>query len=214
MRADRREFLTGGLWAASTLVGSPGLLAASREDRARSLPAGVHLFVDSDLIAHERNMRRVIRPPTRLPEPVVTAAEDRCFQPYVSVLRDPRTRRFRLWYNAAASATRSRIGYLESEDGIRFLRPHRELEDPGGLPVGFGAYAGADGPKSADPGRGYKLASEIGGLFTATSPDGLKWTATSRRPVLTDIGDIIALSRDPIRRRYLLTCKVHSTPED
>src|SRR5215468_3461797 len=77
MRADRREFLRGGLWAASTLVGSPGLLAASREDRARSLPAGVHLFVDSDLIAHERNMRRVIRQPVRLPEPVVTAAEDR-----------------------------------------------------------------------------------------------------------------------------------------
>ena len=214
MRADRREFLRGGLWAASTLVGSPSLLAASREDRARSLPAGVQLFVDSDLIADERNMRRVIRQPVRLPEPVVTAAKDRCFQPYVSVLRDPRTKRFRLWYNAAVDATRSRIGYLESEDGIRFLRPHRELADPSGLPVGFGAYVVDDGPDAADPGRRYRLAWENGGLFTATSPDGFRWTATSRRPVLGDIGDIIALSRDPIRGRYLLTCKVHSTPED
>ena len=32
--------------------------------------------------------------------------------------------------------------------------------------------------------------------------------------MLKDIGDIVALSRDPIRGRYLLTCKVHSTPED
>jgi hypothetical protein len=213
MRTDRREFLRGGLWAASTLAGSPRLLAAPREERARPLPAGVHLFLDSDLIAHERNMRRAIRPPTRLPEPVVTAAEDRCFQPYVSVLRDPRTKRFRMWYNAAAGDSRSRIGYLESEDGIRFLRPHRELADPSGLPVGFGAYVVDDGP-DADPGRRYKLAWENGGLFTATSPDGLSWTATRRRPVLTDIGDIVALSRDPIRGRYLLTCKVHSTPED
>ena len=47
---------------------------------------------------------------------------------------------------------------------------------------------------------------ENGGLFTATSPDGLRWTATGKTPVLTDIGDIIALSRDPIRGRYLLTC--------
>lgn len=214
MRADRREFLRGGLWAASTLVGSPGLFSASREERARSLPAGVHLFLDSDLIASERNMRRVIRQPARLPEPVVTAADDRCFQPYVSVLRDPGTRRSRLWYNTAVDSTRSRIGYLESEDGIRFLRPHRELADPSGLPVGFGAYVVDDGPDAAGPGRRYKLAWENGGLFTATSPDGLSWTAASRRPVLGDIGDIIALSRDPRRGRYLLTCKVHSTPKD
>src|SRR5262245_39633252 len=107
MSADRREFLRDGLWAMSTLVGSPALLAAAREGRARCLPAGIQLFLDSELIAEERDLRRVIRRPERLPEPVVTAAEDRCFQPYVSVLRDPRTKRFRLWYNAAVNATRS-----------------------------------------------------------------------------------------------------------
>ncbi len=100
MKADRRQFLRNGLWAMATLMGSPGLLAAAREERARSLPAGVHLFLDSELIAEERNLRRVIHPPTRLPEPIVTTAADRCFQPYVSVLRDPGTKRFRMWYNA------------------------------------------------------------------------------------------------------------------
>jgi hypothetical protein len=159
MRAARRQFLKDGLWTMSSLMGLHGLPAAAREEPAvLSLPAGVHLFLDSALIAGERNLRRVIHPPARLPGPIVTAAEDRCFLPYVSVLRDPRTKRFRMWYNTAVDATRSHIGYLESDDGIRFLRPHRELGDPSGLPVGFGAYVVDDGPDSADPVRRYKLA--------------------------------------------------------
>src|SRR5262245_49872149 len=103
MRADRRQFLRDGLRTMSALMGSSGLMAAAREERARALPAGIHLFLDSELIAGERNMRRVIRPPARLPWPVVTAADDKCFQPYVSVLRDPVTKRFRMWYNAAVN---------------------------------------------------------------------------------------------------------------
>ena len=112
MRADRRQFLRDSLWTMSTLMGPPGLLAAAREAPVRSLSAGVHLFLDSGLIAGERNMRRVIQPPTRLSKPIVTAAEDRCFQPYVSVLRDSRTKRFRLWYNTAVDATRSCLSWV------------------------------------------------------------------------------------------------------
>ena len=56
--------------------------------------------------------------PQRLPEPIVNSAEDKTYQPYVTVLRDPDTRRFRMWYNAK-SAERSHIGYMESDDGIR-----------------------------------------------------------------------------------------------
>lgn len=159
-------------------------------------------------------MRRIVMPPERHGESIVTAAEDKCFQPYVSVLRDPATGRFRLWYNAAIDSNRSHIGYLESDDGIHFLRPHRELADPSGLPVAFGAYVVDDGADFPDPRKRYKLAWEYGGLFTATSPDGLHWTATRPERVLDGIGDIIALSRDPIRSRYLLTCKLPSRPGD
>ena len=195
-------------------MGSPGLLAASREERARSLPAGVHLFLDSELIAGERNLRRVIHPPTRLPGTDRDRGRGQCFQPYVSVLRDPGTKRFRMWYNAAVDATRSRIGYLESEDGIRFIRPHRELADPSGLPVGFGAYVVDDGPDAADPGRRYKLAWENGGLFTATSPDGL--SVDGHEPQAGAQGHRRHHRAEPRSdpRAYLLTCKVHSTPED
>ncbi len=149
-----------------------------------------------------------------MPEPIVTAAEDKCFQPYVSVLRDPASRRFRLWYNTTIDSSNSHIGYMESDDGVKFLRPNRELPDPSGLPVGFGAYVVDDGPGFPDAAKRYKLAWEKNGLFTAFSGDGLTWTAARRTPVLSGIGDIVALSRDPIRNRYLLTCKVNSRPED
>jgi hypothetical protein len=215
-RLGRRELLRKGLAAGAAAFCAraiaPSSARAAVAGEARRLRAGVHLFLDEDLIASQRNLRRTIHSPRRLPWPIVTAREDRCFQPYVSVLRDPQTRRFRMWYNAAVDSTRSRIGYLESEDGADWIRPHRELEDPGGLPVGFGAYVVDDGPGA---GRRYKLAWENGGLFTAFSPDGIEWTPASGKPVLhEDMGDIISLSRDPIRKRYLLLCKVHSTPED
>jgi hypothetical protein len=191
MGVARRQFLKDGVWTMSFLIGLPGLPAASRDGaEPRTLQPWVHLFLDPELIAGARNLRRVIHSPARLPGAIVTAAADRCFQPYVSVLGDPRTKRFRMWYNAAVDATRSRIGYLESEDGIRFIRPHRELDDPSGLPVGFGAYVVDDGPDSADPRHRYKRAWENGGLFTATSPDGLNWTTSSRTRVL---GDMLAL---------------------
>jgi hypothetical protein len=217
-RLSRREVIRRGLAAGAAMLSTrtvePSSAHAPVASEARRLAAGVHLFLDDDLIASQKNLKRMVHSPRRLPQPIVTAKDDRCFQPYVSVLRDPQTRRFRMWYNSAVSSTRSRIAYLESDDGSDWIRPHLELEDPSGLAVGFGAYVVDDGPKAPDSQRRYKLAWENGGLFTAFSPDGLRWTAARDKPVLRDIGDIISLSRDPIRKRYLLLCKVHSTPQD
>ncbi len=72
MRAARRQFLKDGLWTVSSLLGVPALPAIAREGPAtRPLPAGVHLFVDSGLVARERNLRRVIHPPAQGPGIVV-----------------------------------------------------------------------------------------------------------------------------------------------
>ena len=214
MQCDRREFLKMGVAAGSMAVlgRSDGATPASKD--ARRLGAGAHLLIDDHLIAMEDGFRRVIQPPARLPEPIVDAEHDKCFQPYVSVIRDPDSKRFRLYYNTAVSASQSHVGYMESGDGVHFERPCRELEDPGGLKIGFGVSVVDGGPGVADPSRRYKLAWENGGLFTAFSPDGLTWTPAARERVLDGIGDITALSRDPIRKRYLLTCKVNSRPED
>ena len=214
MKVDRRDFLKMSVAAGSVALLGARAVASETGGEVRRLETGPHLFLDDDLVAEQTGLRRVIEPPERLPEPIIKADPDKCFQPYVSVLRDPQSRRFRMWYNSAVSSSQSHIAYMESEDGIHFIRPHRDLEDPGGLPVGFGAYVVDDGPGATDPSRRYKLAWEKDGLFTAFSPDGLTWTPATRERVLGGIGDIIALSRDPYRKRYLLTCKVNARPED
>ncbi|MBA3417007.1 MAG: hypothetical protein H0U10_17440, partial [Chloroflexia bacterium] len=215
---DRRDFLkaTGGALSALALSPSAHRLAragsAAAADGPGKLSAGVHLFLDDFLIAQQSNLRRVIHSPDRSPKPIVTAAEDKNFQPYVSVVRDPMTKRFRMWYNVPESSTRSHIAYMESDDGIRWIRPHRVLKDP--VEISFGASIIDEGPDFCDPIRRFKLATENGGLWISFSPDGLNWTAAAGEPALRGIGDIVFLSRDPIRNRYLLTCKANSRPED
>ena len=221
MRSNRRQFLQISVGAVSslalarsTILAEPPGGTAAGGTQPRRLALGEHLFLDDELIASQSNLQRVIEPPQRLAEPIVTAEQDKCFQPYVSVLRDPQTKRFRMWYNTAVSSSRSHIGYIESGDGIHFIRPHRELPDPKGVEIGFGASVFDEGPEFKDPPRRYKLAWEQDGLFIAFSPDGLNWTVDSDKRVLSGIGDITALSRDPYRKRYLLTCKLNSRPED
>jgi hypothetical protein len=211
--ASRREFLKMGVGAvaAASFIGAR---ARADESSPVKLSTGEHLFVDEYLVAQQSNVRRVVEQPARRAEPIVTAAEDKCFQPYVSVVRDPDTKRFRLWYNTPVNASQSHFGYMESDDGVDFRRPHRDLADPGGLAVGFGASVIDEGPNFADKPKRYKLGWEHDGLFVAFSPDGFTWTSASDKPVLTGIGDIIAISRDPYRKRYVLTCKVNSSPDD
>ncbi|MCP4639319.1 MAG: hypothetical protein GY851_02745, partial [bacterium] len=100
----------------------PGAVTASTEPIP--LGRGPHLFIDDFLIASSENVRRVVNTPERdpaIPNPIVTGIEDGCFQPYVSVVRDPDSRRFRMWYGRYTrdrDTVRSRIGYMESHDGI------------------------------------------------------------------------------------------------
>jgi hypothetical protein len=64
----------------------------SRLDRIEPRIAGKFgngVAIDQTVIAQQTNLSRQINSPTRLPEPIVNAAYDKCFQPYVSVLRDP-----------------------------------------------------------------------------------------------------------------------------
>src|SRR5687768_10203291 len=181
------------------------------------LPRGPHLFIDDHLIAQQSNLtRRTVRQ-MRLTHPVITAAQDKNFQPYVSVVRDGQTGRFRAWYGVPADAPKSspsHLAYIESEDGIRWNRPHRVLADPGGIEVRFGASVFDEGPGFSDPAARFKFAwytgemtdLPTGGLMVATSPDGLAWTpVTPKAPVLPHTHDINNVFRDPIRNRYVAT---------
>jgi hypothetical protein len=220
---SRREILklTGAAFAgtasARVTEAAPKPPAPPRKDapppRAPvALPAGPHLFLDDYLVADAKNLKRTVHPPVREPQPVVTGKEDGNFQPYVSVLRDPETKRFRMWYNVAAGAGQSRLGYMESEDGLHWLRPHRVLSDP--LKIVYGASVLDDGPQFPEKDRRYKLAGWNGGMWVAFSPDGLAWTPAAPRPVLPGVSDIVSLARDPARNRYLATFKMDSASSD
>lgn len=218
----RRQFLQRALVLPSVLaLNLTGLGAAGKSSRALEIGVGPHLFIDDYLIESQSHLERVIRQPVRLPSPIVTGPEDKNFQPYVTVVRDSRTQLFRMWYDVPATplvASPSRLAYLESNDGVHWLRPHRVLENPGGLEVRFGASVIDEGQNSSDPTRRFKLGWNWGnfkaeapiasdaGLMIAVSPDGFDWTPISPNPpVVAHNHDINNIFYDPIRKRYLAT---------
>ncbi|MBN1344567.1 MAG: hypothetical protein JXQ73_17890 [Phycisphaerae bacterium] len=178
-------------------------------DKPIHLRPGPHLFIDDYLIESSQNVERKVASPNRdLPGPVVTGKKgkgDDCFQPYLEVIRDAKTKRFRIWYGAAQNASQSHIAYMESDDGINWIRPHRILKDPS--PIQFGVSVIDEGPGFPDkPKRfkfGYYAIERPGGLRIAVSPDGLDWSPLVPRVVLPHDHDITNIYRDPIRDCYM-----------
>jgi hypothetical protein len=169
-----------------------------------TLGPGPHLFIDDHLIAEHSFLTRTVNHPAKLPDPVITGRRggDDNFQPYLSVLRDPDTGRFRVWYGTPESFDQSHIGYMESEDGIHWIRPHRVLEDPHRIQFGVSVL---------DRGRDFSPAGEryvLGfynrdGLKIAVSSDGLAWQMLTTETVWKHNHDINTLHWDPLRQRYL-----------
>ncbi len=195
--------MVGGLVLASWLICGCGG-GGGAEQRAIAVRPGPHLFIDDYLIGEQRFLSRTVNQPDKLPEPVVTGGRDgdENFQPYLSVIRDPETGRFRMWYNTPEHVHQSHIGYLESEDGVHWIRPHRLLPDP--HEIRFGCSVLDRGPDFPAPARRYVLAFYHGdGMMIAMSPDGLRWTMLADTSVLKHNHDINSLHWDPIRQQYL-----------
>lgn len=175
-----------------------------------ALRPGPHLFVDDFLIEAASNVTRRVNVPRRDPalsNPIVTGKEDGCFQPYLTVLRDAGTGRFRLWYGLRTedfNLGRSRLGYLESADGLHWQRPHRALSNPG--TIQFGISVLDEGPGFTPPAERFKYAYYLDtGLKLALSPDGLNWTPPSPGVLLRHNHDINGLHWDALRQRYVAT---------
>lgn len=185
-----------------------GVEKMRRTDDPIRLGKGPHLFLDDYLIDSSENVtRRVVQPTRTLDGPIVsgaTGAGDDCFQPFFEVIRDPQTRRFRIWYGVPVSMSQSHFAYMESENGIHWERPHRVLDDPS--PIQFGVSVIDDGTSHPDVATRFKigyygLGAE--GLRIAVSPDGLKWSPLADRTLVPHWHDINNIYRDPIRRQYL-----------
>ncbi len=180
------------------------------------LRPGPHLFLDEYLIESSSNVVRRVNVPRRdyaIPNPIVTGKEDACFQPYLTVLRDDATGRFRMWYGAHTedfNPNRSHLGYLESDDGIHWRRPHRVLDDP--APIQFGVSILDDGPGFAPASQRFKYAWYHGtGLKIAASPDGLSWTPLTPGVVLPHSHDINGLHWDALRQHYVATVSCYES---
>lgn len=187
------------------------LFGAPPPDAPRVLRPGPHLLLDDYLVASSDHiMRRVNSPQRNLSEPVVTGKEDGNFQPYMTVLRDPDTRRFRLWYAVPENANQSHLAYMESEDGIHWNRPHRVLSDP--AKITFGVSILDEGKSHKDPAKRYKYGwHDNGGLLIAASPDGLTWKPLVPGIVLRHDHDINNIYYDPIRHRYAANVSFYIT---
>ena len=185
---------------------------ASGRNQADPIPVlpGPHLFVDDELIAFSRNLVRRVMPPQRdsaIPNPLVRGKEDGVYQPYFSVSRSPESGRFRMWFGVAdeaRSGNRSHVAYMESEDGIHWIRPPQVLRDPS--PIQFGSEVIDLGPLWKDPARRYVLSYWYeGGLRVAVSPDGLSFRPISPGVVIRHNHDINNVSFDPLRNRFVAT---------
>jgi hypothetical protein len=178
---------------------------------AGAVPAnpGPHLLVDDFLIASSQNVARVVVQPKRdsqIPNPVVTAKQDGNFQPYMTISRSPETGRFRMWYGIATpdkNTSASDLAYIESDDGVNWIRPHKVLPDPG--PLQFGSEVLDRGPLWPDQSQRYVYSYWYGGLRLSVSPDGLHFKPLVDRVLVAHNHDINSIAWDSLRQRYVAT---------
>jgi hypothetical protein len=186
-----------------------------QENNIPELRPGPHFFIDDYLIAYQSFLNRTVNNPERYPTPVVTGGEngDQNFQPYMSVLRDDKTGKFRMWYNTPENKSQSHIGYIESDDGIHWNRPHRVLQDPD--TIKFGVTVLDRGINFPELDKRYVLAYYFkDGLRIATSPDGLHWTSLTDTSLIKHNHDINSLHWDPLRKQYYLIFSVWNPNKD
>ncbi len=186
------------------------LYSPAKTDAPIQLRPGPQLFLDEYLIESSSNVIRRVNAPQRdlaIPNPIVTGKEDGCFQPYLTVLRDEATRRFRMWYGVHTedfNPNRSHLGYLESDDGAHWRRPHRVLADPAAIQYGVSILD--EGQSFAPAAQRFKFAwYHATGLKIAVSAEGLSWTPLAPEVVLAHSHDVNGLHWDSLRQRYVAT---------
>jgi len=225
---NRREFLRHGslLFSAATLGWARPAVPAEAPD-ALDIGSGPHLFLDDHLIERLDGLKREVQSPQRFGPPVLDSKTFGTTQPYLTVLRDAASRRFRMFYNHGPA-----IWHAESEDGVRWENPRVAWDRP----RGYCSSVVDDGGREADPSRRFKLAhwsstvddkpGDDGGMWVGFSPDGFQWTLHDKNPVLKTwpegwdkptrhgVGDTLDVYFDPLAKRYRVAIKVNALAED
>ncbi|GMV95721.1 MAG: hypothetical protein AMXMBFR83_00920 [Phycisphaerae bacterium] len=193
------------------------------------------LFIDHYLIAEHQGLTRTTHPPRRAQPGPILGWQQGTTQPYLTVVRDAASGRFRMWYNQNIGPGCA-IAYAESADGIRWETPRLGIlgDDNRVLNIsvpergGFGVSVIDEGPDFPDRTRRFKVVwwgvgsparttatgDRGASLCVAFSPDGLHWTPWPENPVLAGVDDIVDVFRDPFRRRYAVFFKTSADPSD
>ncbi len=216
-----------------TNAGLCGFELVPAEELPLRLGRGPHLFIDDHLIAKQENLSTVVHPPERLDRPMIVkprVGDGRiiCTGGTLAYDRDRDT--FRFW-NYESGPTKDRNHWF-----------YRESKDPQNWPVdgkmvlhfdGFSTGVFDDGPRTADPGRRYRMMPFVIGTapwgpWLYFSADGINWTPYESNPILPPFltgdptglppapegaSDILDPFWDPVRHRYGLFAKSMSTKQ-
>lgn len=170
-------------------------IAASGILAEEPIDVGNHkqLFIDETLIDSRRNVELVMNPPYQTGEVLITAdqpwEEGGNIYVYSSVLKDGD--RVRIWYDFVKPTGpgpydhQRRVGYAESRDGIRFVKPHLGIHEIDGSKDNNVVLSGVIGgcavwiDPNAPPKDRYKTQAKAypsGEFHIHSSPDGIHWS--------------------------------------
>lgn len=196
MKRFRRKLTTGLLFGLAATV-----LAANAAE-LQPLRPGTQLFADDLGIGKKAGVVRTIHPAAKLDQPVLTGENGASVRIYGTVLRDPDSGLFRMWYGRR---------YATSPDGLHWHQPAFDIHTVRGQPTNIVLPKGGGGvlfdPADPDPAKRYKalLAEpiEVGGLSAYHSADGLHWTRYGSDRITDEGSEIAMVMRDPATRDYI-----------
>ena len=194
----------------------------------RVAPGQPQLFVDDALVARKSGVVRRTHPCTKLPEPVLGPEkpwEAHRIYVYGTVIRDPESGRFRMWYMSSGVALdgdardpalshrpMDLVLYATSEDGVHWKRPELGLYEFGGSKANNIVYDYHSPsilyvPDTGEPDQCFRMlgvgkANGTNGYLVAHSGDGLHWIDYPRNPALSG-GDTCTLTWDHGSGEYL-----------
>lgn len=230
-----------GILLAVGMIGSRSTRAATTTQPAvADLVAGPQLFIDDFLIAQSDGIKKVTQHPERFLDHPVLGVEQHTTQPYMTVLRDASSGRFRMWYDYDMGENGA-IALADSDDGIHWTLPKLGIMGPDNrlMKIGRSHENGSFGCSVVDLGavgqvkdsnRRYAMMwwsalTSPPGAAIAFSCDGLHWTPNPDNPVLPyyppesnkgaiGVGDITDLFWDPMRNRFGALVKLAAQPSD
>ena len=204
--------------------------------------SGLELFLDDERLSYTRNLRRQVMRPVLHPRNPVMRREHPWEASHVAMYGglhfDEERERFRMWYNAfgARYYDQQMLAYAESADGIVWEKPKLDVRrypgHRGRTNILFGPECNIHGPgviPHPDPDatdrwlllfdsypkfRPDAAALGITGRwsYTATSPDGLRWSPELGRPAFGGKADSAqCVLWDPARRVFRAYSRLTTT---